>query len=94
MSDDVPPDVIDVFDEFVDGDIEALAMIGSENLSREDLRVFNYLLILEAFEFYISKYVVLPKQHQCTFTQYLSCWLQQHVQVGLNTAKEHSNRGD
>ena len=63
-----------------DRDIRQLVEKGIDQLSAEDVRILNYLLILDTFD--------LSTRHQCVFQAYLSCWLKQLVQVGLNSEKK------
>ena len=67
-----------VTDDFIDDrDIEQLVEKGIDELSAEDVRILNYLLILNS--------LTDSTRQQCGFQEYLSCWLQQLVQVGLNS---------
>jgi energy-coupling factor transporter ATP-binding protein EcfA2 len=66
-------------EDLLDRDIAILLELGIEQLPAEYVRVLNYLLILvDTFQSRVST------SQQCRFTEYLSCWLQQLVRVGLN----------
>lgn len=74
-------DGIWIEDEYLeDQDVARLVEKGIDQLSAEDVRILNYLLILEAFE--------LTNRQRCNFRTYLSCWLKQLVQVGLNRTQK------
>ncbi len=62
-----------------DPDIAMLVGRGVDQLSAKDVRILNYLLILDTFSF--------STHQQCIFTGYLSCWLHQLVQVSLNSER-------
>lgn len=68
-------------EDFIDDrDIKQLVEKGIDQLSAEEVRILNYLLILESFE--------INNRQRCDFRSYLSCWLKQLVQVGLNRTQK------
>ena len=72
--------------------------MGEKNLGRpafseispDDLRLLNYLLILDAFRDSLRNsglaWLFMPSRQQCTFNEYVSAWLSDLVEVGINPA--------